>query len=164
MNGALSGTRFCGIELSMGMLEQARTRLSRSVRLTVGSAEDLPFPSSSFDLIVSASVFHFWLDPLACLKEVRRVLKDNGGIFITDWCDDFLACRFCDWYLRWFNRAHVKTYTLRECKHLLERTGFAAIEGERYKISWLWGLMTVHGIKQERCWNSTDADYDSAPQ
>lgn len=138
---------YCGLDLSSAMLGRARTRLSPQILLLAGSADSLPFPSSTFDLVVSVSVLHFWLDPAVCLKEIHRVLRNGGDLVITDWCDDFVACRVCDWYLRRFNAAHVQTYTLDECKGLLSQAGFSAISAERYKISWLWGLMTVRGTK-----------------
>ena len=34
-------------------------------------------------------------------------------------------------------------YRQAECLELLQRAGFGAVKLERYKISWLWGLMTA---------------------
>ena len=72
-----------------------------------------------------------------------RVLRPGGQLVITDWCDDYLACRICDWYLRIFSAAHYRTYGVRQCRTLLERAGARGVAVQRYKINWLWGLMTA---------------------
>jgi hypothetical protein len=75
---------------------------------------------------------------------------------ITDWCDDYLACRLCSIYLRLLRKAHFRAYTQRECGDLLRRSGFVDVVVERYKIDWLWGFHG-HGASSER---RTTADYD----
>ena len=66
---------------------------------------------------------------------------------ITDWCDDYLPCRICDMVLRRLNRAHFRVYRARDCRELIKESGAHEITIERYKISWLWGLMTAKAIK-----------------
>jgi len=78
---------------------------------------------------------------------MARVLAPRGRIVITDWCDDYLACRLCNLYLRVTSRAHYKTYRQQECVRLLNQAGHARPSVERYKISWLWGLMTARARK-----------------
>ena len=65
------------------------------------------------------------------------MLRSGGQLVITDWCDDYVACRLCSAYLR----QHVFSRT--ECVALLEQSGFRVVRIDRYKISWLWGLMTA---------------------
>jgi hypothetical protein len=69
-------------------------------------------------------------------------------VVITDWCDDYLACRICDLLLRWVKGAHFRAYSLEECGRFLKDAGFGSVYLERYKINWLWGLMTASGQKQ----------------
>ncbi|HEX3232895.1 MAG TPA: class I SAM-dependent methyltransferase [Gemmatimonadales bacterium] len=132
-----------GVDLSPGMVAQARRRLPASVRLLVGDAEALPFAAASFDVVVSASSFHYWTAPTRGLDELRRVLRPGGHLVITDWCDDYLACRLCDRVLRLVNPSHAPIYGGRECGALLSRARFQVTSLERYRISWLWGLMTA---------------------
>jgi hypothetical protein len=80
---------------------------------------------------------------MICLGEIIRVLKLQGKLVITDWCDDYITCRICDFFLHLFNRAHFKTYSRKECENLLRESGFYNIQIERYKINWLWGMMTA---------------------
>ena len=132
-----------GVDPTPAMLEVARKRLGAAVELCVGSAERLPLGDQAFDVVVSTNAFHYFTRPLAALSEMARVLKPFGRLVITDWCDDFLACRVCDVYLRFFNRTHQRSYGEKDCRGLLERSGFAVRRIDRYKITWLWGLMTA---------------------
>lgn len=136
-----------GVDLSRDMLEIARRRLGAAADLKQAHAETLPFGEAVFDIEVSTNAFHFIRRPVAALQEISRVLKPSGRIVITDWCDDYLTCRVCDMFLRVFSRAHFRTYGSKECHGLLVEAGFAGINIERYKINWLWGLMTATATK-----------------
>ena len=143
-------SRLVGIDLVPEMLAVARRRLPSNVELCEGWAERLPFDDRQFDLVVSCNTFHYFRRPRAALAEFRRVLRPGGRITITDWCDDYLACRLYDLYLRLFNRGHVKTYGGRDCIRVLEEAGFTVVRLDRYKINWWWGLMTAQAAKHGR--------------
>jgi ubiquinone/menaquinone biosynthesis C-methylase UbiE len=134
-----------GVDLSTEMLKVAHKKLGDQAVFLAAQAQSLPFPSKSFDVVVSCNAFHYWREPEECLSEIARVLKPNGRIVITDWCDDYVACRLCNFLLRIFSRTHFKTYGRVECGRLLRVTGFRNVQIERYKINWLWGLMTARG-------------------
>jgi len=83
--------RTVGIELSEGMLEQARKRLSDAgveerVELERASALELPFGDRSFDLLVNS----YMLDLLPrddiprALAEFNRVLRPGGRIVLSN--------------------------------------------------------------------------------
>lgn len=132
-----------GVDPVPGMLAVARRHLGSEITLLEGWAEALPVPAERYDVVVSCNMFHYLQEPMNALAEMHRVLRPGGRLVITDWCDDFIACRICDWYLRLVNRAHVKTYRVQACTAMLEQAGFLSVAADRYKISWLWGLMTV---------------------
>ena len=139
--------RLAGIDPVPEMLALARRNLPSEIRLCAGWAERLPFAGGRFDVVVSCNVFHYVRQPLAALSEMNRVLRPGGRLVITDWCDDYLACRLCNLYLRLFSPAHFKVYRQRECERLLREAGHGDVDVERYKISWLWGLMTARVTK-----------------
>jgi len=136
-------THIVGIDPSPEMLGIAHGKCLDGVDLMEGWAESLPFHDNSFDIVVSCNAFHYWRQPARALDEIARVLRPEGKLLITDWCDDYLACHICDLYLRAFNRAHFRTYGAKECEALIATARFRDIGVEQYKISWLWGMMAV---------------------
>ena len=137
-----------GIDFCAEMLEIAKQKLPESVELKLGSADNLPFPSNYFDIVISTSAFHFFRDPSQALQEAKRVLKPNGRLVITDWCYDYLTCKICDFFLRYFNRAHSRTYGVAELQAMMRDQGLPEIAIERYKIDWFWGMMTATAVKE----------------
>jgi ubiquinone/menaquinone biosynthesis C-methylase UbiE len=138
-----AGLRLAGIDPSPEMLAVARGKVAPTVELRVAWAEEIPYGAATFDVVVSCSVFHYLRQPAAALGEMARVLAPGGRLVITDWCDDYLACRVCDHVLRLFNRAYYRAYRERECGALLEALEIGPVRTERYKISRIWGLMTA---------------------
>jgi ubiquinone/menaquinone biosynthesis C-methylase UbiE len=49
-----------------------------------GDATTMPFPDRSFDLIVCQAAFKNFLDPVAALDEMHRVLRPGGTAVIQD--------------------------------------------------------------------------------
>ena len=137
------GARLAGLDPVPEMLDVARDKLSGTEDLRIGYADSLPWASGSFDMVVSCNMFHYIAHPKTALREMARVIRPGGALVLTDWCDDYLWCRLCNLYLRLTNRAFYKTYRQAECLALLRGMGFTEIRFERYKINWLWGLMTA---------------------
>jgi ubiquinone/menaquinone biosynthesis C-methylase UbiE len=58
---------------------------SQSVHFKIGSAEQLDFPSGTFDLVFSVDVIHHVIDRPAYFREAHRVLKKGGKVCtVTD--------------------------------------------------------------------------------
>jgi ubiquinone/menaquinone biosynthesis C-methylase UbiE len=132
-----------GLDPVPEMLAVAKDKLSGVEDLRVGYADSLPWAAASFDVVVSCNMFHYITHPVEALREMARVIRPGGALVLTDWCDDYLACRLCNLYLRLTNRAFYKTYREGECRALLAQARVGTVSLERYKISWLWGLMTA---------------------
>jgi ubiquinone/menaquinone biosynthesis C-methylase UbiE len=132
-----------GLDPVPEMLAVARGKLNGREDLRIGYADSLPWGPGSFDVVVSCNMFHYITHPAQALREMARVLRPGGLLVLTDWCDDYLACHVCNLYLRLTNRAFYKTYREAECLDLLADAGFSDVKLERYKINWLWGLMTA---------------------
>ena len=78
-----------GVDINEGMVERARERikgqdLERRVRFEVASAEKLPFPDGSFDVVLSESVTTFVKDKKKALSEYYRVLKKRGYLGLNE--------------------------------------------------------------------------------
>ena len=134
-----------GLDPVPEMLSQARSKLPGYVSLRLGWADAMPFPDHEFDAVVACNMFHYVTSPPNALQEMRRVLRPNGHLVITDWCHDYTACKVLDVYLRLFNRAHVRTYRMSDLVELLSQNGFDRTTADRYRLNWFWGMMTVTG-------------------
>lgn len=133
---------FVGVDLSRGMLQQAVGKgTSPQVFWLQAEAGRLPLGDGSFDWVVCANSFHYFRQPIAALREARRVLRPGGRLVLVDWCDDYLTCKVCSWWLRWTDPAFYRTYATEECQALLRLAGWEVVHHERFRVGWLWGLM-----------------------
>lgn len=138
------GLRITGVDISPAMLRKAADK-NRGKQVTWIEAEvsDLPVPESRFDWIVCANSFHYFRRPAESLQELRRVLRPGGTLVLVDWCDDYLVCKLCSFWLRLTDRAFHRTYSLARCRALLEQSGFEVVASERFRINLVWGLMRL---------------------
>lgn len=136
-----------GVDPVPDMLAVARRRLSPGIQLRQAWAEELPFASESFNAAILCNMFHYVARPLAALNEVRRVLRPGGTVIITDWCGDYLTCQALALYLRLSRHPFFRVYAEDDCMQLLRESGLSVVDSERYRISRLWGLMTLTARK-----------------
>jgi phosphatidylethanolamine/phosphatidyl-N-methylethanolamine N-methyltransferase len=83
-----SGTRIVGVDISEPMLDRARLRvqqerLAHVESIAVGDAENLDFPTASFDVVVAQYVVTAVPNPERALDEFVRVVRPGGEIIIT---------------------------------------------------------------------------------
>lgn len=69
---------------SAGMLPQNNRIEPVSGAVTVGRAEDLPFPDDSFDVLLLECSFSRTADPERALAEMLRVLRPDGLLLMSD--------------------------------------------------------------------------------
>lgn len=55
---------------------------SQNLRIFVGEAEKLPFPDNEFDFVCAYSFLHHLFEPSIVMKEMVRVLKPGGVIYV----------------------------------------------------------------------------------
>src|SRR6185503_5389928 len=72
-----------------GMVKAARDRTSRrglsNIQFHQCPAEHLPFAEDSFDVVISRLSSMFFVDVLAGLREILRVVKPNGHVSFLVW-------------------------------------------------------------------------------
>jgi SAM-dependent methyltransferase len=78
------GAAVAGIDASAALLEIARDRLP-GARLEQGDLEILPFEDDSFDVVTGFNAFQYAADPVAALREARRVVRPGGKVFVMTW-------------------------------------------------------------------------------
>ena len=80
--------RVVGMDPSETMLEMARWRNhahieAGRIELHHGSAEKLPFDDAMFDKAMTMNSLHLWPNPVAGLKEIKRILQPGGRIAVA---------------------------------------------------------------------------------
>ena len=78
------GFRVTGIDQSTEMLARARERFGGRVELVEGSADELPFPDSSFDHLTFTYLLRYVDDPAATVRELARVVRPGGTIAMLE--------------------------------------------------------------------------------
>jgi ubiquinone/menaquinone biosynthesis C-methylase UbiE len=76
-----------GVDISEDMVNMARKFNRQMVDLgradlRLGDAGNLEWPDGSFSAAGTIESFFFWPEPVACLKEVHRVLRPEGRLVI----------------------------------------------------------------------------------
>jgi len=77
--------KVAGVDFSETMLQQAIRRNAQAiatgrVELKLSDAARLPYPDDTFHKVFGTNVVYFWSDPVATLREIRRVMKPGGRL------------------------------------------------------------------------------------
>ena len=80
----LDPTGVTAVDPSTPFVEAARQR-HPGVTVERASAEDLPFADGAFDAALAQLVVHFMADPVAGLREMARVIRDDGVVAACVW-------------------------------------------------------------------------------
>jgi len=131
-----------GVDMSDGMLQQARARSAR-VNWLKGPAEQLPFADEALDAVVTTSAFHFFDQP-AAMRDFHRVLRPGGLVAVATLSPPQLPA------LRRLsanpsNPAHNPSP--REMRRLFAGAGFTVTDQHRvHRPLWtrgVWDLITI---------------------
>ena len=129
-----------GIDNSEAMLAVARARASAdNVEYQLKAVEETDFPDDCFDGVVCTQVLGYLADPIAILRDLLRVVKPTGRIFIaeTDW--DTLAYCIPDKDLQrkvtlCFSDHHGDGWVARRLYGFCQQAGARQIEMHPYVI------------------------------
>ena len=85
---ARAGAKVTGIDIASNLIEQARARAQAEkldAHFDDGDAEMLPYPDSSFDLVISLIGAMFAPRPELVAAELKRVTRPGGKIIMGNW-------------------------------------------------------------------------------
>ncbi len=76
-----------GIDVSFDAVKVANERIKdrniQNAHVLQGSVLDIPFEQNTFDYVISSGVIHHTKDPYEAFKELDRVLKPGGKMFLS---------------------------------------------------------------------------------
>jgi len=112
-----------GVELSPFAAERAQRDLGLPV--VQGELAEAQFPEGHFDIVVMRELLEHVPDPLALLKEARRVLREDGVLFVQV-PNDLEGVRMRLWRRVWWMipPLHLFYFRRETLEALLERAGF----------------------------------------
>ncbi len=74
-----------GVDISDKLIDKAQIlNKSKNIKFETADSEVLTFPDKNFDLITCRYAFHHFPSPIKVLREMKRVLNDDGEIVIID--------------------------------------------------------------------------------
>ncbi|KOP26105.1 methyltransferase [Hapalosiphon sp. MRB220] len=132
------------VDLAASMLEIASSHvqeagLQNQIRLELVDVKHMPYADGQFDMVVSNSLVHHLPNPLSLFRELKRVLKPNGGIFIRDLFRpqdeatmnalvDSIGTEYNEHQKKLFRDSLHAALTINEVKDLLSEVGLQAVE------------------------------------
>ena len=83
--GHRSDCNFIGYDSSVRMLKQAKKKIkNKNIKFVKGVAENLPFKSNSFDIIIVSFGLRNFYDIKKSLREIKRVLKKGCKFYCLE--------------------------------------------------------------------------------
>jgi SAM-dependent methyltransferase len=77
-----TGATVTGVELGPALAAQARRRLGEGARIVTSAFEEWPLPAEPFDLVLSATAWH-WVDRTIRIPKAARALRPGGFLAIV---------------------------------------------------------------------------------
>jgi len=82
-----SGFETYGVDISKQMVKVAKSNINQNYNIDANvlcsDCENLPFPDKYFDIITCIGVLEYNSDEVGVLKELKRVIKNDGHVIFT---------------------------------------------------------------------------------
>ena len=76
--------KITGVDIAFSAVKIARQHFPKEIEFKQGSAENLPLPDESFDVVINVESSHAYGSVPAFLTEVKRVLRKGGYFLCAD--------------------------------------------------------------------------------
>ena len=94
----------------------------------MSDVEELPWPVASCDTVTSTSVFHHFTRPLKTLAAMRRVLKSEGHLLLSNIIAPVPLRQMFNLLLPLSPERYVKIYSKNEIRAFLRDGGLKPVE------------------------------------
>ncbi len=127
--------QFYGVDLSEKMIEKAKENYkdAGNFHFIKANAESIPLQDDFFDVVICANSFHHYLNPEKALREMHRLLKPGGKLYILDPTADSWIAKVNDRIFRLIEAQHVKMYSTEEFRQMYQIAGFRYVNGKTFK-------------------------------
>ena len=136
-----------GIDFSNKMLSIFRKRLGKSVpdkmKIMYGDARDIPLKDSSLDFIYSYCSLYHIPDVKKVIREVGRVLREDGITILelgNYWSLNTLVCEYNYKKYGWAKPYHISYSAM---KSYIRNSGMEIIDHRCFQILPLWGTPII---------------------
>lgn len=127
-----------GIDMTPAMLEQARKTQQeqglKNVSWEQGDVYSLPFPPSQFSIVSSRFVFHHLQNPLAALREMKRVCQPGGKVMVADMSPQPAKAAALNAAELLRDPSHVRALPVDELRGLFEQAGLGVPQVNTYRM------------------------------
>jgi len=128
------GLNFYGVEPSEKMLNEAQSR-NQKINWLLGTAEQIPANDNTFDGAIAMLTIHHWINIQQSLKEIYRVLKDNGKIvFFTSTPEQMKGYWLNHYFPKMLNSSIIQIPAFDIINDAATNAGFDITNTEKYFI------------------------------
>ncbi len=126
--------KYCGVDLSDEMIRVAKGKAIPGAEFVVGSADKLPYPDETFDIVTCSQSFHHYPYPEKAMREALRVLKPGGLYILSDtglggiggWIDNHILFKL-------MSSGDCHTTDRKGIAKMMEKTGFTIADSRQIK-------------------------------
>ena len=126
--------KYCGVDLSDEMIRVAKGKAIPGAEFVVGSAEKLPYPDETFDIVTCSQSFHHYPYPEKAMREALRVLKPGGLYILSDtglggiggWIDNHILFKL-------MSSGDCHTTDRKGIAKMMEKAGFTIADSRQIK-------------------------------
>ena len=125
------GGKVFGIDCSADMVEYSKKVNQKlvaqnRVEIVEGTVEKMGFPNDYFDLVTAFETYYFWHSLPVALKEIWRVLKPGGNLFLVNEMVQDGVYEITNAKL--IEETHVRLIPLKEIQRVLQSIGFVDVQ------------------------------------
>lgn len=141
-----------GLDRDSAMIEQAQKE-NDDIEYIIAEAERLPFQDAIFDVVTAFSSFH-WTDHITALQEIKRVLRNNGVVFIANKEDGSLRMEYKQVMKKFFKPEISPMKKDYNPKKLLDSSGFKDINERIFPANDIYSLEEgITYLESTSLWN-----------
>ena len=126
----------CGVDISLEMVDIAKAKAKShgydDIEFKVGDVAHMPYDDNYFDCITCSHSFHHYPLKKKAMREMFRVLKNNGKVMIIDGYKDDILGKFIFDFIVKRHEGDVHHLHSGQFRRLLTSAGFSNIVQTRF--------------------------------